>query len=133
VNYQVALKEKYMKTVRLVRLFVSLIVILLLASIAYAYTASNTVPSNRAGFGSATISGYVVENVSYNLSTSDPSEIDSVTLSLDAAASTVKIKLVSTGTTYFDCTNTAGYDWSCDVGGAVTILEADELQVIAAQ
>ncbi|HEX9618461.1 MAG TPA: hypothetical protein VGA03_13695 [Anaerolineales bacterium] len=122
-----------MKSVRLVRLFVSLIVILFLASIAYAYTASNTVPTNRAGYGSATISGYVVENVSYNLSTSDPRNIDSVSLSLDAAASTVKIKLDSTGATYYDCTNTAGYNWSCDVGGAVTITEANELQVIAAQ
>ena len=122
-----------MKSFRLVRLFVSLIVILFLASIAYAYTASNTVPTNRAGYGSATISGYVVENVSYNLSTSDPRNIDSVSLSLDAAASTVKIKLVSTGATYYDCTNTAGYNWSCDVGGAVTITEANELQVIAAQ
>jgi hypothetical protein len=122
-----------MKTVRLARLFVTLIVILLLASVAYAYTASNTVPANRAGSGSATISGYVVDNVSYNLSNSDPSEIDSVTFSLDASASTVKIKLVSSSFTYFDCTNTAGFNWSCSISGAVTVLEADELQVIAAQ
>jgi hypothetical protein len=122
-----------MKSVRLIRLLVSLVIIFLLASIAYAYTASNTVPANRAGYGSATISGYVVEDVSYDLSASDPSEIDTVTFSLDAAASTVKIKLVSTGNTYFDCTNTSGNNWSCDVSGAVTILEADELQVVAAQ
>jgi hypothetical protein len=126
-------QETSMKTVRLVRILVSLIVILFLASIAYAYTASNTVPANRAGYGSASISGYVVDDVSYNLSTSDPRKIDSVTLSLDAAASTVKIKLVSSGTTYYDCTNTSGNNWSCAVGGAVTITEANELQVIAAQ
>jgi hypothetical protein len=108
-----------------------------LATAGYAFTASNTVPATSAGEGANTISGYTVSNVAYVLNASDPTKIDRMTFSLDAAAGTVKARVVSGGT-YQDCsttnapTNTA---WSCDWAAASepTVLSADQLSVIAVQ
>ena len=96
----------------------------------YAYTAANTVPGTRAGDGAATVSGYTVSAVDYRLA-ADPTLIDSVAFTLDAAASTVKAKLEATGTTYTDCTSVAANDWECDFASDVPVVSADELTVIA--
>ncbi len=52
------------------RTFVVAAVAMLLSGGAYAFTASNVVPTTTAGNGSATISGYTVSGVSYTLSNS---------------------------------------------------------------
>jgi Tfp pilus assembly protein PilV len=103
-----------------------------LAFAAYAFTASNTVPTSKAGDGNNTISGYAVTNVAYVLA-SNPATIDKVTFTLDAAAGTVKAKVVSSSSTYADCSNTGGTNWSCDFATDPTVLSADELRVIAVQ
>ena len=63
-----------------------LVVAAALATGAYAFTATNTVPASSAGSGSGTISGYTVSNVAYQLNATTPSDIDSVTFTLSAAA-----------------------------------------------
>lgn len=114
------------------RLALAAVVVIVLATAAYAFTASNTVPASRAGDGAGTISGYTVSAVAYSLSASDPTRIDKTTFTLDAAATApVKAKLVSSSTTYTDCTNTGGNNWSCDFSPDVAVTTADELRVIA--
>lgn len=103
------------------------------ATAAYAFTESNTMPpTSKAGQGETTISGYTVSNVEYVLDGVTPSEIDKVTFDLDAAAGTVKARVVAGGA-YADCTNPVDFSWSCDFSTNPTVLAADELSVIAVE
>ncbi|HEY7206896.1 MAG TPA: hypothetical protein VH416_01535 [Gaiellaceae bacterium] len=105
-----------------------------IASGAYALTASNTVPSSNAGSGSGTISGYTVSSVSYTLNSANPQNIDKVSFALSpAGATTVKAQLV-TGGTWYSCTLTAG-TWGCDTTSPsqATAAAANNLTVVASQ
>ncbi len=115
---------------RATKIFVIAIVAFVFATVATAFAASNTVPNSTAGEGSGTVSGYNVTNVHYQLNAATPSSIDYVSFTLDAAATTVKIKLVSTGSTYYSCTNSSGFNWQCTTTGA-TVTPTDQLDVIA--
>jgi hypothetical protein len=114
------------------RLLILVILIVLAATGAYVFTASNTVPNTNAGSGSGTISGYTISNVAYNLNATNPDDIDTVTFTIaPTAAATVKIQVVNGGT-WYSCTNTAG-SVSCDttVGTQATVAPADQLTVVA--
>jgi len=109
---------------------------LLLSAVAYGFAASNTVHVSNAGDGSATISGYTIDNIAYTLNATTPTDIDSVSFDVTPAASgaapnTVKAKLVDSSSTWFDCSVTSGNNWSCTVTG-VTTTQADKLSVVAA-
>ena len=110
----------------------------LIAAVAiYGLAASNTVPDSGAGDGTGTISGYTISNVAYTLNATTPSDIDKVTFTVTpggsaGAPTVVKAKLVSTSSTYSNCTNTSGTTWECSFTG-VTVAAADELRVIATQ
>ncbi len=106
------------------------LVVVILAVSAYAFAASNTVPATKAGDGSGAISGYTVSAVAYNLNATDPSALDSVDFTLDAAATQVTIKLVAAGSTWYDCSVVTGNNWTCDTTGA-TVSSMDELTVVA--
>ena len=115
------------------------VIVLFIAAITYAFAAANTVPESGAGDGSGTISGYTITNVTYDTMNgdTDPSTLDTVTFDIaptgSASAPTeVSVKLVSSSTTWFSCTNTSGTTWSCTITG-VNTLAADELRVVAAQ
>lgn len=112
------------------KLFALVLVVLVFATAAFAFAASNTVPASYAGEGASVTSGYTVSNVVYNLNATTPSNIDSVAFTLNAAASTVKVRLVTTGS-YFTCTN-VGLNWTCNTAG-VTVAAADEFRVVATQ
>jgi hypothetical protein len=113
------------------KLFVVVLVVLVFATAAFAFAAANTMPVTYAGEGSSVTSGYTVSAVVYNLNTTTPSNIDSVTFSLNAAATNVSIRLATLGS-YYDCTNTTGFNWSCTTTGA-TVAAANELRVVASQ
>jgi archaellin len=114
------------------KLFIVLLV-LIFASAAFAFAASNTVPSTYAGEGASVTSGYTVSNVVYNLNATTPSNIDSVAFTLNAAATNVKIRLVTTGS-YYSCTNSSGFNWSCNTTSPqATVAAANELRVIATE
>jgi hypothetical protein len=116
--------------IRRFRYLVAVIAAVCVAVGAYAFTASNTVPGSNAGSGTGVISGYTVSNIAYTLN-SDPSKIDAVTLTLDKAAGTVKIQLVTAGS-WYSCTNSSGNDWSCDTTSPqATVLPANNLTVVA--
>ena len=116
------------------KLFVVVLVVLVFATSAFAFAAANTMPaSTYAGEGSSTTSGYTVSNVVYNLNAGTPSNIDSVTFALNAAATNVKIRLITTGS-YYACTNTSGFNWSCaTTAPQSTVAAADEFRVVASQ
>jgi hypothetical protein len=115
-----------------IRLLLVLVLVVLAATGAYVFTASNTVPGTNAGSGSGVISGYTISGVAYNLNASNPNNIDTTTFTIaPTTAGTVKIQLVSGGT-WYDCTNTAG-SVSCDttVGTQATVSPANQLTVVA--
>jgi opacity protein-like surface antigen len=116
---------------RMLKSLIITILVLVFATAAYALAASNTVPSSYAGEGAGGVSGYDVTNLQYNLNGSNASNIDSVTFTLDAAATDVMVRLVTTGS-YYSCTNTSGFNWSCDTASPqATVLATDEVRVIA--
>lgn len=100
-----------------------------------AFTASNTVPGTKAGDGLGTITGYVVSSVAYTLNATDPTKIDAVSFTLDAApaaGATIKAKLVSAGSTWYSCSAT-GTSVTCNTTSPqATVSSADELRVVAA-
>ena len=118
---------------------VLVVLVAVLVAVGFAYAAANTVPVTGAGDGSAAISGYNVTNVQYILDTTNPDKIKTVEFSLSAKnasapiPTTVKITLESSSNaTWFKCT-LQGQVWSCPVDNAVTVLNANQLRVVAAQ
>ena len=120
---------------RSTKMFAVVLVVLVLATAAFAFAAANTMPaSTYAGEGSSVTSGYTVSNVVYNLNATTPSNIDTVTFSLNAAASNVNVRLVTTGS-YVTCNTTnspTNTNWSCGTAG-VTVAAANEFRVVASQ
>jgi TRAP-type C4-dicarboxylate transport system substrate-binding protein len=122
-----------MFTKRIKILFI-VIVVLVLAATTYAFAAANTVPASKAGDGSGTISGYAVSAIHYALNGTNPTTIDTVTFTLDTAPATggtIKIRLVSSGSTWYSCTNVTTAV-TCTTTGA-PVSTADTLQVVVAQ
>ncbi len=115
---------------RAIKIFFIGLVAFALATVTYAYAASNTVPGGRAGDGSGTISGYTISGVTYTLDSNNPVNITQVQLTLDAGATTVKVRLVSGGT-LFSCGG-GPTTWTCAISG-VTVSAANALEVVAAQ
>lgn len=119
------------------RMVTLLVLAFVLSGIAYGFAAANTVGVSGAGDGQNTISGYAISNVKYTLDSSNPVNLSAVTFDVTpgagaGAATSVYVKLVSTGTSYTACTNNGGGNWTCNVSG-VTAAAANELRVIAAQ
>lgn len=115
------------------KMFVVVLLALVFATAAFAFAATNTVPGTYAGEGAGAVSGYTVTNVVYNLNATNASNIDSVSFTLNAAASTVKVRLVTTGS-FYNCTNTSGFNWNCNTTSPqATVAAADELRVIASE
>ncbi len=129
------------QTFNLRLVFLSLVLVLLGVA-AYGFAAANTVPDSGAGDGSGNITGYTISNISYTLDNSDPTKINSVTFNLSSASgapkpTTVKIKLVSSGNTWYTCnTNSTNspYAYTCNTTSPqATVQSADQLRVVAAQ
>ncbi len=112
------------------KILLTVFVIIVLAVSAYAFAAANTVPDTKAGAGQGTVSGYTVSLIHYDLNATDPSTIDDVTFTLDAAADNVQIKLVSSGSTWYTCTDQGSNSWKCITTG-VTVASVDQLDVVA--
>lgn len=108
------------------------LVVIVVAASTYAFAAANTVSATKAGDGSGAISGYAVSSVVYNLNSSDPTLLDSVDFTLDAAAVNVQIKLVAAGSTWYTCSVVSGNNWTCDTTSpAQSVSTMDELEVVA--
>jgi hypothetical protein len=103
------------------------------ASSAYAFTSSNTVPSTTVGSGSGAISGYTASNIAYSLNASNPQNIDAVTFTISpTTTSTIKVQLASGGS-WYSCTNTAGSVSCTTTSPQATAAAATQLTVVATQ
>jgi hypothetical protein len=104
-----------------------------LASGAYAFTASNTVPGTQVGAGSGTISGYTATNVQYTLDPTTPTNVNAVAFTIaPVTTSAVKVQLASGGA-WYSCTNTAGAVSCATLSPQATAAAATQLTVVAAQ
>ena len=91
--------------------------------------------ATQAGDGAGAITGFVVSSVKYNLNTTNPSNIDSVTFSLDstpAAGSTLKAQLAPAGS-WYTCTNAAGSVTCATTAPVAPATSANNLTVVATQ
>ena len=118
------------------KMFVIVLVVMILATAAYAFAAGITMPAtSNAGEGEVVIGGYTVSAVTYTYSTADPSQITSVGFTIAPAAKKASVSLVN-GTTLQvpACVGTGAGPtwtaWTCAVSG-VSVLSADELRVVA--
>jgi hypothetical protein len=115
---------------RVPKVYLAAVVAVIVAMAVYAMAAANTVPASTAGEGSGAISGYTVTAVAYNLNATTPSNIDSVTFTLSAPATTVKASLVAG--TFYNCTVVSGNNWSCNTTSPqATVSAATLLDIIA--
>jgi hypothetical protein len=88
---------------------------------AYAFTASNTVPSTTAGAGTGVVSGYTITNIHYVLDATTPTNIDSLTFTITPAVPstgtgkvTIAAALSTGGPTNYTCTtDTTGANVTC--------------------
>jgi len=102
------------------------------------FAAANTVPASKAGDGAGAITGYVATAIDYTLNAADPRNIDQVVFDLDSnpvATSQIRIKLVSTGSTWYSCTWVVGppVRATCaTTAPAATAVSANELRVVIA-
>ncbi len=117
------------------RILPALMLVLILATAAYAFADVNVVPETGAGDGAGAISGYTVTAIKYNLNVTNPQNIDSVQFTLTptagaSAPTTVKVQL-NGGGSWYNCT-LGGSTWTCALTGA-TVVGALNLRVVAAQ
>jgi hypothetical protein len=110
-----------------------LVLALILSASVYGFAAANTFPDGDtyAGEGSANILGYAVSNVTYGLTTADadPSDIDQVTFTLNAAASSAYVSFDG-GASWTSCSISGGTSVTCSALN-VAVLGAGSLGVIA--
>jgi hypothetical protein len=109
----------------------------------YAFTNANTVGETFAGQGEGNITGYIVSNIVYASSTTNPHKLSNVQFDLDHAATTVKVSIVNaadnivtgaSGQTWYTCTGVLNH-YTCSFG-ATDLLRPDmsaanELDVVA--
>src|SRR3954451_16512349 len=106
-----------LKKISSLRFLVGLVAALAIAGGAYAFTASNTVPTSNVGAGSGTVSGYTVTNIHYALNATTPSNIDSLTFTVSPAIPStgtgkvsVSAALTTGGPNAYTCTTTVAAD-----------------------
>ena len=109
---------------------------MIVATVGFAFAATNTVAPSKAGDGSGTVSGYNVTNVSWDLNDTNPQFVDDVTFDLGAAAAEVKARVRQSGGTYYawaSCSVTAGTTYNCSFpASTVQTVEVSELEVASA-
>jgi hypothetical protein len=107
---------------------------MILATSAYAFAASNTVPASNAGEGQTAIGGYTVSAVTYTYSTANPSQISTVGFTIAPAATKASVSLVNTTGLLQACVGTGPGPtwtaWTCNITG-VSVLNANMLRVVA--
>ena len=111
------------------------VTVITLAAVSYAFAAANTVPASKAGDGAGTITGYTVTNVQYTLNGTNPQNLDQVDFDVDStppAGSTMKIKLVAAGSTWYTCTNVTTALTCVTTAPQATVVASDELRVVIA-
>ena len=116
---------------RQISIVVAVVVAAVIGGGAYAFTASNTVPSTTAGSGAGTVSGYTVTNLHYNLNATSPANIDSLTFTISPV-----VPSTSTGKVVIQAALTVGgptsYTCTTDTTGATVTCATTSPQLTAA-
>jgi hypothetical protein len=116
---------------RQISLIVAVVVAAAIGGGAYAFTASNTVPTTTAGSGAGTVSGYTVTNLHYNLNATSPANIDSLTFTISPV-----VPSTSTGKVVIQAALTVGgptsYTCTTDTTGATVTCATTSPQLTAA-
>jgi len=108
------------------------ILTLILSAAVYGFAAANIVPDTYAGDGDGDILGYTVSNVAYNLMVDgDPSDIDTVTFTLSAAAGQAYISFDG-GANWTTCVIAGGTSVTCTPAAGEAVSPAATLRVVAA-
>ena len=131
-----------LKKVSSARFLVGIVASLAIAGGAYAFTASNTVPTSNVGAGSGTVSGYTVTNLHYGLNSSTPANIDTLTFNVSPSIPStgsgkvsVQAALTTGGPNAYTCTtNVAGDTVTCaTTSPQLTADKLSSVTVVAAQ
>jgi len=116
---------------RQISVIVAVVVAAAIGGGAYAFTASNTVPTTTAGSGVGTVSGYTVTNLHYNLNATSPANIDSLTFTISPV-----VPSTSTGKVVIQAALTVGgptsYTCTTDTTGATVTCATTSPQLTAA-
>ena len=116
---------------RQISVIVAVVVAAAIGGGAYAFTASNTVPTTTAGSGAGTVSGYTVTNLHYNLNATSPANIDSLTFTISPV-----VPSTSTGKVVIQAALTVGgptsYTCTTDTTGATVTCATTSPQLTAA-
>lgn len=123
-----------MRRNRSIRVFGTMLLLFVLATATYAFTANNTFSGdNQAGQGVGVISGYEASNISYTLDSGDPSSIASVTFTLDGAATDVRARINTTAAdgAWATCTPEGVVTDRWDCAATQSVNPANELEVVA--
>ena len=116
---------------RQISVIVAVVVAAAIVGGAYAFTASNTVPTTTAGSGVGTVSGYTVTNLHYNLNATSPANIDSLTFTISPV-----VPSTSTGKVVIQAALTVGgptsYTCTTDTTGATVTCATTSPQLTAA-
>lgn len=117
------------------KMFVVVLIVMVLATAAYAFAESNTMPAtSHAGEGEVVIGGYVVSNVTYTYDTANPSMLSFVDFDIAPAVTKVGVSLIA-GDLLTDCGAASisaiagGSHVQCPVN--VSVLNADMLRVVS--
>jgi hypothetical protein len=108
--------------------FFVLLIVVIITFTTYAFASSQT-GAGAGGEGVNAVSGYVVSGVHYQLT--DSAALSAVEFDLNAPAQLVKASLNSSNG-FFNCHNSAGYHWVCNINEPMSVSEMNELKVVAA-
>lgn len=118
-----------MRRFRYIALTVGIASAIAVAYLAFALTASNTVPNTTVGDGTGTVTAYSATNIDYTLNQVTAYNIDAVTFTLTpAAAASVKVQLNGT---WYSCTNSSGSVTCATTSPQATAVTATTLKVVA--
>jgi hypothetical protein len=112
----------------LIRTQIFILTVVLVFSSTYAFASSES-GMHPGGEGVNTISGWNTSNVHYRLA-DDPTKISLVEFDLDGSAEMVKVSINSSDQTFFNCENSSGSHWICNITQE-RVSTANELRVIA--
>jgi|APDOM4702015248_1054824.scaffolds.fasta_scaffold30107_2 hypothetical protein len=117
------------------RLALAALLAVVVATAGFAFADQNTVNASKVGDGEGTVSGYVASAISWNLNDTAPQYVDSVSFTLDSAATEVKARVQKRdGTTWYawaSCTGAGPYTCAFPASTVETI-EVKKLEVAAA-
>ena len=113
----------------LIRFLTLVIVVGSTAFSIYAF-ASSQPGLGTSGEGAASISGWAVSNIQYDVS-DHAALVQSVSFDLDSPAKHVSVKLNSSEQVFSVCANLGAYHWQCDFQTGVQLTDMDEFRLIA--